>query len=334
MKCLILIPALLSVAVSEPQTAEFSAGQTMAVSKERADQLAEISRTTILAFEKKFKPVTKKGLVYTTDAAKVEGGQSILASKDFAWKLPWFEDASKIFRSAVEEQVRKQLQGQPESVIQSAIDKALASQPKGSAVSKGGDIALGHEIGHMLLISTYWPGHLDRPADQERSGGGHYGGPASDWLDEAAAIAMEGDALTESRRKQFAKIVHGPDKTLVWSLAELVTMKHPALSTKMMEDVKPKDGVAVKRLDSNDPTVKRQGVFYAQIRNLIDFLETKTKNPKVLGEIAENEAAGKGFEDWLKANAAKYTLPANLSALEKEWKVAWPAPSTESATKA
>ncbi|HEX8308619.1 MAG TPA: hypothetical protein VF645_09405 [Allosphingosinicella sp.] len=78
---------------------------------------------------------------------------------------------------------------------------------------------LRHEIGHDLFIRYLVPSSRE---DQ-------YGGDAPDWLDEMAAIAFEGAALTASRRRHAAR--YAREATLV-PLGQFLTMTHPEYASR------------------------------------------------------------------------------------------------------
>ena len=121
--------------------------------------------------------------------------------------LPWLSEAQKglLLKSQLEKQVRTQMAGQAEVVIQSILQQAYAQLPEGAAqdtpLTETEIGAIQHEFGHHWLIHKYEGPLLAKEDNTARQ----YGGAAPDWLDEVVAIMMENDALKTGRVRDFAE---------------------------------------------------------------------------------------------------------------------------------
>ncbi len=182
------------------------------------------------------------------------------------------------------------------------------------------NVIAAHELGHAWFIAKYWPDCLLSLDTSEQ----HYGGPASDWLDEAAAILMEDETLSASRRTYFADaFANTPD--LFIPLARLFSMSHPnehaaeepAVGIRVVVTVKSPSAA----VDAQDKQFNAD-MFYAEIRVLADFMLERSNNDLLFASIAEAERAGQGMAGWLKAHGPANTLPETVAELEKEF-IAW-----------
>ena len=63
-------------------------------------------------------------------------------------------------------------------------------------------------------------------------------------------------------------------------------------------------------------------VFYPQTVVFSDYLQSRTGNPGVLGEVAAAIADGRSFEQWLAESVSGRRLGGSLPALEAGWR-AW-----------
>ena len=139
---------------------------------------------------------------------------------------------------------------------------------------------LRHEIGHDLFVRYLVP---STRADQ-------YGGDATDWLDEMAAVAFEGEELRLVRRRAAVRYVK--EKALI-PLQRFLTMTHPEMAAKSIP-VSP-DGTMRVFEAVSDETPK----FYAMASAFYDFLVTRTGNPAIVAELATAVRRGQPIERWL-----------------------------------
>lgn len=243
--------------------------------------------------------------------------------------LPWMSESDQMaFKTeAVRRQVEEQTKGMPEEQRNTIMDMALSQiKPSGpvSAKQKG---VLTHELGHLWFIGAF---ERRAQTDGETKNAGHgYGGWAPDWLDEAAAVLMENDTLTQSRRAAFQT----EDPGGLYPLREFLTMEHPAAKSaqellKNYQDKNPdasvKEGESraifltgddadefLKNAKDHDPVR-----FYTQTRGFVDFLTEQTHDPQVIAKIAAHLARDHDFENWLLAQS---NLPDSMEGLEALW---------------
>jgi len=145
----------------------------------------------------------------TAPIAIVPGGtitpdmQAGLKQAGYSLSLPWISAADKqaLAEASVRKQVMEQTKGmaaaQQEAIIKMAFAKAGGSGSTSGDMSTTEQGALTHELGHLWFIAAF------KPKDGEAGGSHGYGGWAPDWLDETAAVLLENETLTASRRKAF-----------------------------------------------------------------------------------------------------------------------------------
>ena len=126
---------------------------------------------------------------------------------------------------------------------------------------------LRHEIGHDLFVRYLVP---STKADQ-------YGGDAPDWLDEAAAVAFEGDMLRDLRRR--ATVRYAREKRLI-PLARFLTMIHPEEAAQSIPAASGRQ-MTVFTAASDDTEV-----FYAMASAFYDFLVVRSGKSAILAELA------------------------------------------------
>ena len=144
-----------------------------------------------------------------------------LTENGYVTIMPWIstDEQNELRNQGVIEQIKEQLKGRPQALIDAAIASAR-SQLHSQIVTKeeSRDLsALSHELGHKWFINRYPHSDMVQTAHA-------YGGWAPDWLDEAAAIAMESDNGKQRRRLRFNNLE--PDARI--PLPEFLTMVHPA----------------------------------------------------------------------------------------------------------
>ena len=163
--------------------------------------------------------------------------------------------------------------------------------------------SLRHELGHAFFLAYVIP---DRAKHQ-------YGGDAPDWLDEAAAMAVETEKVAAIRRNQFhdqlcAGRLVPLDQFLVREHPIFAAPKMRAMVEKVTSQKRNKPVMVETTLTELDLTESSVADFYAQSRAVYDFLIARTGNERILGEIAADiEASGSAADwqdsDWFRAEA-------------------------------
>lgn len=162
---------------------------------------------------------------------------------------------------------------------------------------------LRHEIGHDLFTRYLAPSSM----------GGQYGGDAPDWLDEMAAVAFEGAALTASRRREAVR--YARDATLM-PLGRFLTMTHPEYESRPPPDP---SGPAVRiRLATSEDAPR----FYAMCRAFHDFLVDRTHSPSIVAELAAAFRKGERLDRWILFRVGREGRTGDLGALNAEF-LAW-----------
>lgn len=183
-----------------------------------------------------------------------------------------------------------------------------------AAMVDGHESTLRHELGHSMYAATFWPNATD-------VGDGHYGSPAPDWLDEAAAILMES---VESQGKLAGEFLHAgklaPRDTP--PLAEFLDMEHPVLTPALARELErhgQKSDSGVQMLVSGNANTLRAASFYGQALLTGMFLIEVSGDPRILAPISSAVAGGSSFSDWLAEAGPRHGLPDNLAALQTAW---------------
>ena len=177
------------------------------------------------------------------------------------------------------------------------------SRKPGDQKSVSPSHVLRHEIGHDLFIRYLAPSST---VDQ-------YGGDAPDWLDEMAAVAFEGPAQTESRRRLAAR--YAREATLI-PLGRFLTMTHPEFASRPPPD--PSRQTVRIRLASSEETPR----FYVMCRAFYDFLVGRTKSPSIIAELATAFRKGEPLDRWILARTGQKGRKGDLAALNAEF-LAW-----------
>ncbi|GAK34147.1 hypothetical protein JCM17846_28200 [Iodidimonas nitroreducens] len=175
---------------------------------------------------------------------------------------------------------------------------------------------LAHEVGHNLFGVVIW----DEARLETASA---YGSGAPDWLDEAAAILMEGDVLNAQRRRAFVKMIE--DGIDFIPLDTFLIMHHPVLKRIEREHGTPEPNTPFNVSNSPEATPDASSNetlnFYTQTRGFIDYLLARTSNERVFLEIASHLKAGGTMASWLETGetALKSNLPTTIAALDVDF---------------
>lgn len=301
------------------------AGWFYARTGEDAERLAADAALAGEGFLRHFGRVPACGAVLAvgTSGGIDEAQRQVLRAAGAQWLLPWLDpdERQALRREHLRGAITRQLGelATPDRVEQ-ALAQALAASGGQAAAAEVNRGALRHEIGHLLLISGFWPDALSAPA---ADGGRHYGGPGPDWLDEVAAVLLEDEGLARSRRTALRE---ARDGAALPPLSRFLAGEHPlqawASAQATARSAGPeRSGETYVQVVSGEQarSLADQGaVFYAQARGFADFLQARG-GPSVFGAIAAALAGGQSFDDWLAASGAAHGLPATVNALEDDW---------------
>ena len=235
---------------------------------------------------------------------------------------PWV--SPQAMRAQLEAQVRPaveaQMAGSPQAVVDATIEAALSGRVENNNKVRHADAIIAHELGHMWVKDLYdWP--------QVDTGDARaYGAAAApDWFDETAAVLMESDALTQSRREALCETASDdlPDQ-----FERYFSMEHPLLQLASLAADRAAAAAAAAGDTSDGPRIMvmsgealtAQGAdmigaeqFYSLTRALIDYLTAETGSEAVFNDMAEALSSGQSFDGWLSSNEAD--LPESRDAL-------------------
>lgn len=289
-------------------------GWFYAASPDAATQMAEDAALAAQSFTTYFGRSAPRGALIAAGAGHAisDADRHTLTSAGAVWQLPWLDADGRraLQRSAVERQLRARMPDLDEAQLQARIDAALAASTAtpDNAVDRS---SLRHEIGHMLLIRSFWP--VSETATSTASA--HYGGTGPDWLDELAAVLMESNTMADARR---AKLRAPEASAHLKPIPAFFAMPHP-MAVRMAELTAMGPGAHV----ISGPEAQRLAGdatwFYAQARGVADFLLASGDDPAVFGSIAAFLADGGDMDGWLAAHGAQYGLPASIAALDAAW---------------
>lgn len=233
------------------------------------------------------------------------------------WILPWLDERERrtIQRSLIEGGLREQMPDAADEVIAALLEQAVPATSTGAGDSTRS--ALRHEVGHMLLIHAFWPGDTPAEGDQQDI---RYGGPGPDWLDEAAAVLLEGPAMA-TRRMELLATDKASGRLL--PLRAFFATPHPMLETISAARAANagSDGASITFSSGDDAAraAEDAGWFYTQARAFAEFLIEASGRRDVLGVIAAHVAADGDMESWLAGHGAAHALPDSLTGLELAW---------------
>jgi hypothetical protein len=267
-----------------------------------------------------------------------EAASQALRAAGVAVILPWLSEAEKqrrlkeSVRRAVESQIAGR--GLGEEAVERMVGQALAQleERREQASAPAGSAAVPHELGHLWFIHTYW-------GEQRAAGEPRYGGPGPDWLDEIAAVMMDGEDLIAPRREMFRRIYHGRAEGEIITLSDFLTMEHPTFETvkKLRESGQVGQGISIitgDEMSSRGFAMEGSIAFYSQVQVFADFLLERSGDPRIVAYIAEAISGGRTFEQWLAADAKRHQLGSSVAELDAIWR-AWlearyrdPAPAT------
>lgn len=250
--------------------------------------------------------------------------QRDLKNAGYEASLPWISASDKqlLAESSIRGQIMEQTKGmstaQREAIIEMALAKSENARSSAADMSATEQGALTHELGHMWFMSAFTP-------EEETTSKGHgYGGWAPDWLDETAAILLENNTLTESRRNAFKTMKHED----FYPLEIFLTMEHPALKSAQALEEKFETTQAsvgsraiVLSGEEAEEFLKASGKsnpanFYTQARGFADYLIMATGDEQIFANLARYLSGGGKMGAWL---AQTDSLPDTLKELTDDW---------------
>lgn len=247
--------------------------------------------------------------------------------------LPWISTSARrrTMEQAVREAVTRQAPaGQVEALGAAAVQRA-APQIEASVAKASQPGVMAHELGHLWYIETFWKDAQD---------GDGYGSPAPDWLDEAAAVLMERDGLTEARRAAFHKV--WAENPRAEAVSALMAEVHPAFAsgasaTALTDGPATGSGPRVVSMSGEEfqrrtgTDINAAAAFYTRVRAFLDFLETTTGDHAALVRLTVHLRNGGTVEQWLAQDPAGRQMGGSTSAADQAFKV-WADAKTAAAT--
>lgn len=207
--------------------------------------------------------------------------------------------------------------------------------PKDRALS-----AMMHELGHIIFISTIWgrDGGEGAEGDSPRTCGPgvHYGGGAPDWLDEVAAMIVQGANLGDGHRDNFARALQDPKRRdAALDLPKLFTSPHPIAGTdavqRRIEEIR--DQIRRGELEGGSRMIMLspeeagaseltpfEALYYPICLVFADYILETANDPAVFRRIADALKAGATFDEFLREHGNELGLPAGEAALVDAWR--------------
>ena len=254
--------------------------------------------------------------------------QSPLSEAGFLSQLPWIDidEQNQMIRYQVATQLEAQMPQMQAAQLAALVEQSVSgmlAQPLPLELSRA---AIAHEFGHFWYINAFWKNDRVDPNS-------HYGGAAPDWLDEVAAVSLENDRMTQSRRRSLHDAVRQDD---VISLSTFLTIEHPLAEIARQNTARVRaaaaagDGtntgttrIVMLTGDAADDMLSQAEVnpsdFYDVARGFIDYMSERTDGT-VFAEISQALVQGQSFADWLADKGPGLGLPSMIEALETDWK--------------
>ena len=195
---------------------------------------------------------------------------------------------------------------------QAGMDRARIRSATATMVDQH-ENTLRHEVGHSMYAATFWP-------DAGETAETHYGSPAPDWLDEAAAILMESVESQGTRAGAFLNAISGAPGSIP-PLLEFLDMEHPIRTPTLARQLErgQKSDSGVQMMISSDTNASAAATFYGQSLLTGMFLMETSGDSHILAPISAAIASGTLFPDWLAQSGTSHGLPDNLAALQTAW---------------
>lgn len=233
--------------------------------------------------------------------------------------LPWMSLSARrgMLEKGIRDAVARQVPAAQVDALTAAAMLQAAPQMQVSLDQSSQPGVLSHELGHIWYILGFWAG--------APKGDDSYASPAPDWLDEAAAVLMESEAMAERRRGAFHRVWNEtPSPTAV---SDLMAEVHPAFAsganvqalTNGASTAEPVvmmiSGEEFQRRTGTNPAAA--GAFYTRVRAFVDFIVAKTGDHEALVRLTAHLRAGGAVADWFAKDPAGRLLGGSLSGADR-----------------
>lgn len=282
-------------------------GVALSLHQAEAAELADIADDARTRFARYFPPVTEPYAVFFAgDAPPL----AALKAAGFVSVLPWASPesiAGMALDGALQRAAAQKNQPVPDDVA--AKTRAKLPQLIAKIRSQQRDV-VAHELGHQWYEAAYWRGR------STVSGG--YGTAGPDWLDETAAILMEGPAMSDDRRATFRKAWTATAPGARHAAGAIGDLSH------FLDRAHPRAGRALQNVAgvSVDVSTDTRGVFYDQARRFADYLLDRTADARVFDKMTRFVARGGTTVRWFAKQRHYPALPRTIAGLQSDW-AAW-----------
>lgn len=313
-----------------PFCAEAPNGVALAATEARANEVAGYARDGEARFQHHFgRPVDSSYATFDHDTEQeaVER-RTALAEAGFGFPLPLASEALQMEtrRQAVRRMAEAQAvaQGLSEEEARTAADAAWARAANALLTPRRDANFVPHELGHKWYANAFWK-------DVPRPEGPIYGSPAPDWLDEAAAIIVEGEQSRETRRQEFGAAVRGEPRRsstgtefpplVPIDLPEFLAALHPAIPSLASAEAQSSAPLGGFRVMAR-PGTNTSAIFYPQALAVADYLIDRSGDPAILAVVSEALRQDGDLEAWLASEGVRSGLPTSIPLLDDDWR-AW-----------
>ena len=279
-------------------------GVAIAKSRQEADELLRIAQAARRRFIEHFP--SKPG-PYVLFFAEGDAPVAPLKAIGFTTVLPWVSP-DRLANLIVEGGLKKAADTAKRPLAATAVTATMAKIPAVAAKMRAQQPdVIAHELGHQWFEEIYW-----------RTGKPHsmgYGTRAPDWLDEAAALLMEGLGAAAERRASFHRdwlAATPPSRShdqAIGDLGYLLNRSNPTMS----------DGSASRAPGLTVSAVSGKARFYEQVRMFADYLIDRSADPRILDRISRFVASGGSADDWFATQRGYPVLPKSVPALQEDW---------------
>jgi len=277
-------------------------GWAYADSEEGAERAATALEATAAAFEKYFGRVAPNGALVLSATFDRAAADRFSNTHGLGYVLTWLPPEDT--RTKVEQVMRRAMPNADEAKIERALEQ----------LDRQHEDTLRHELGHSLYGAAFWP-HVEAVT------AGHYGSPAPDWLDESAALLMEGAGLRQQRESSFLDALR-QQSGRVAPIDDFIARDHPITAQardRLMAQSGQQTQSGIQIMAAAGEEAARVAAFYSQSLAFADFLIYTSKDLRILGKISTAVTEGANFNDWLANTGPRHGLPGNLPALQSAW---------------